>query len=320
MALWDFFKKEKKNTSCTTETTLTDCNEQQRETFTAEQFSGGFDEDFMGEHFEGLGNIWEAFFEEGSSITDELPTIFDNGKVHPRCNVRYEDGSRVVLLQYPGGNEDMQAGALFVRPANAEETEFWSGAPVMKGLPNTIKIKKRHDWSNLVEGVVLAEIMGNGPVFSFYAPFYFRDFAAFVPDTELTVYLSALSLTCRKAEAKELTVEKGPYYEEELQAFLKENPNKTERDFADPTISFVGSKILLPAAYVCESEYRAPIEKVEATRFLGRLVCKLQISFVSLDEQKISVNIYVPAHQLGEYVPQVSDDIEGVLWMTGSVE
>ena len=274
----------------------------------------------MGEHFEGLGNVWGAFFDEGSSITDELPTIFDKGKVHPRCNVRYEDGSRVVLLQYPGGDEDIQAGALFVRASNDDEMDFWSGSPVMKGLPNLVKIKKRHDWSNLVEGVVLAQIMGDGPVFSFYAPFYFRDFAAFVPDSEQTIFLSALALTCRKSVFEEFSDDDGPYYEEQLQKFLKENPDKTEADFAAPTFSLAGSRILLCGAYVCEIEYRVPIEKVEATHFLRRLVYKLRISFVSLDEQKIYVNLYVPAHQLGDYVPQVGDDIEGVLWMTGTVE
>ena len=97
-----------------------------------------------------------------------------------------------------------------MRASNDDEMDFWSGFPVMKGLPNLVKIKKLHDWSNLVEGVVLAQILGGGPVFSFYAPFYFRDFAAFVPDSEQTIFLSALALTCKRSVFEEFSVEDVP--------------------------------------------------------------------------------------------------------------
>jgi hypothetical protein len=59
------------------------------------------------------------------------------------------------------------------------------------------------------------------------------------------------------------TVHQGAFYENCLQAFLEENPEKTQMNFTPPIVSFRGAKILLPSDYSTEWKFRCPVLAVE---------------------------------------------------------
>ena len=187
----------------------------------------------------------------------------------------------------------------------------------MEGLPNPLRIRKSHTWSNGLEGVVAAERVHDGPPVTFFAPFFFRDEPRFEPETEALVSLAALAFSCRKAGMQKFSVEEGPWYEEELQRFLAKNPGKSEADFSAPVVSMQGARILMPQRYACEWQYRCPVLEVARTEVLGQPVYKLHVVFVGVDEETLAGYLYVPERLLDGYIPQAGDDIEGTLWMTG---
>lgn len=319
MGLWDFFtgRRQKKAVA------PSPAKEQGKPPLAMVSVSAeraeGYDEDFMAEHFEGLGDIWGALFGDGDSIVAHLREVLEQGKSYADCRVVYDDKTMAALLQYPDQQKDIRVGALVAGAPESGKMEFYSGFPVMEGLSNSLKIRKRHTWGNGVEGVVAAEQANDGPPISFFAPFYFRDFAAFAPEAELTVSLAALALSCEKAEVQEFTVNEGPLYEMVREKFLKENPGKSEADFSAPVVSMRGARISFPRPYACEWEYRCPVLSVERTSLLGMSLYKLRVIFAGTDEQELSGYLYIPEHQLKGYVPQAGDDIQGVLWMTGAL-
>lgn len=326
MGVLDFFARwRKKNVSPAPEEEKNDIRPEESEEVSSEAAASeeaseesAYDDAFMAEHFEGLGEAWEALFGQAALIQDHLVTIAKEGKCHERCTVRFQNvGLTVSLVQYPDNGRDIRAGVLLAEPPSAEKAVLVSCFPVMEGLPNPLLIRKSHAWRNGLEGVVAAERVHDGPPITFFAPFFFRDEPQFAPGAELSVSLAGLAFSCRKAAMQRFTVEEGPWYEEELQRFLEENPGKSEADFSAPVVSMQGARILMPQHYACEWQYRCPVLDVARTEILGQPVYRLHVIFVGVDDDTLAGYLYVPERLLDGYVPQAGDDIEGTLWMTG---
>lgn len=294
--------------------------EENEEASSKDAFEGSaYDHAFMAEHFEGLGDIWEALLgQEAPKLAEKLPAIVKKSTCHEGCSVLFQDsGITVTLAQYPDNSRDIRTGILLASHPSQKGLVLFSCYPVMEGLPNPLRIRKCHPWTNMLEGVVAAERVHDGPPITFYAPFFFRDALRFVPGAELSVSLAGLAYSCRKAESQSFTVDEGPWYEEELQSFLENNPGKTEADFSAPVVSMQGARILLPLPSACNWQYRCPVLEATRTDVLGQPVYKLHVIFVGVDEANLAGYLYVPERQLNGYIPQAGDDIEGILWMTG---
>lgn len=316
MGLRDFFRRRQKEQSAPEPEEVK--NEARPEEGEEASGASSYDEAFMAEHFEGLGDVWGALIGQASLIRDHLTELVRDGKCHERCTVHFTNvGITVRLVQYPDNGRDIRVGVLLAVPPSAEKTILVSCFPVMEGLPNPLRIRKSHAWSNALEGVVAAERVHDGPPVTFFAPFFFRDAPRFVPEAEVMVSLAALAFSCRKAVMQKFTVEEGPWYEEELQRFLEENPGKSEADFSAPVVSMQGARILMPQPYACEWQYRCPVLDVARTEILGQPVYKLHVIFVGVDDDNLAGYLYVPERLLDGYIPQAGDDVEGSLWMTG---
>jgi hypothetical protein len=222
------------------------------------------DDDFMGaEHFEGHGNAWSALLGENELIAAMLPAIIAEGKPVSVYNAsNSESQMNVLLLLYPAENS-VRAGALLGTSAENKNWEVYSAYPILEGKPSSLTINKAHTWSNGVEGIVAAHMADGGAPVSFFAPFYLRDFAGLPPGINKIVNLGALAFSLRKAEPNEFTVHQGAFYEERLQAFLEENPEKNKADFTPPAVSFRGAKILLPSKYSAEWKFSCPVLAIE---------------------------------------------------------
>ena len=278
------------------------------------------DEDFMAVHFEGLGNIWDAVFAEGSEgFTQCLSWVTSKGVLKKGCQVIYKEDERHIALVQAPAEGDVRATALLVSAENLGKMEVWSGYPLLQGIPNELTITKAHTWSNGVEGVVAAQASNDGPPVTFFGGFYFRDFMKFVPGANLSVSLGALALKISQAEARSLTVSEGPFYEMRLAEFLRENPEKSKEDFVPVQVSYAGARILFPGTYACEWTFRCPVLAVAQTELMDTRFTKITTEFVGQGDEVIRGFLYASEHTLNGYAPQPGDDVEGVLWMTGDI-
>lgn len=279
------------------------------------------DPDFMGIHFEGLGDVWGSLFPDGSkAISECIALATSSGTLQENCQVIYQENkTHVALIQAPEKG-DIQSAVLLVKKEDMQDMHVWSGYPLLQGVPNRLEITKVHTWSNGVEGVVAAEAGQGGPPVTFFAPFYFRDSPKFLPGMTFSISLAALAFHLKKAQDITFPVETGPFYDLKLEEFLKENPGKVAADFIPPDMTFAGASILLPATYVCEWRYRVPVLSIDYVEFMGNRFTKIGTTFVGCDEDTIHGNLYAADHILQGYAPQVGDDIEGVLWMTGVLQ
>lgn len=218
----------------------------------------------MGIHFEGMGDVWEAMFAEGTrGVATCIAKTTSEGVLRKRCQVLYqEEETHIALLQYPE-QADIQSAVLLVKTKDAQNMQLWSAYPLLHGIPNTLEITHTHTWSNGVEGVVAAHLVEDGPLITFFVPFYFRDFTTFTPGAKLTVSLGALAFSLKKANAMNISVDEGPLYETLGKDFLTENSGKKEKDFPAEKLELTVASLLLSSDYVCEWTYRCPVLAVE---------------------------------------------------------
>ncbi len=154
---------------------------------------------------------------------------------------------------------------------------------------------------------------------TFYAPHYYLERNIYVPEAEVEVELAALALLIQRADVSEFSVDKGPLFEDGLRKFLAKNPGKTKGDFEPPIISMRGSRLLFPTKYACEWEFRCPVMEVEETLLFGVVLYKITTVFVGHGDTEIKGTLFASERILKNYVPRVGDDVQGVLWMTGTV-
>jgi hypothetical protein len=271
---------------------------------------------FYGKHAETLGDVWNAILGDSEKVSPWInETVAKGGKTSPTTVIHDGKEIEAVLMHYP--NEGLaKMGVLYAKAQADESWSLYSAFPIFAGIGNSLSISGVHTWGNGIEGVVAASKAG-GPPAVFFDPFYFKEMDKFLPGAELKVSLSALAFRIGKAEATELPVHGGEFYETKLKEFLDANPEKSKDDFEPPKLKFQGSRILMPTQYVCEWFFRCPVSDCVQFSFLNTIFYRLTVIFAGVDDSEMSGYIYASEHVLKDYVPQAGDDVEGILWMTG---
>ena len=276
------------------------------------------DAGFQGEHFEGMGNVWSAMFGEAADITSLLPAVIQEGVLKDGAAVNHAGIERGVLLhEYPEFGP-IRAGALSVVMKEEKNIELWSAYPILEGASNSIIIDGRHTWENGIEGTVAAYI-DSGPPVAFFDPYYYRESDRFVKGVVVQVDLAGLAFSLAKADAKDIAVTKGEFYDMELNRFLTENSEKKASDFKPPIVTMRGARILLSSTYVPEYTFQCPVLNVEECTFFGTRFFRIQTVFAGRDESELRGFIYASEAILNGYEPKRGDDVSGILWMSGHI-
>lgn len=119
-----------------------------------------------------------------------------------------------------------------------------------------------------------------------------------VPGKELYFRISASAQKLDKQPVKSFTITEGALYEAELSGFLKENPNKTEKDFSGVKISTEGMTALLPRGYTTFFELAFPVLAIESTIFLGEKILKMKVILHRFEDEEIYMNLYAAPNQI----------------------
>lgn len=277
---------------------------------------------FFGEHYESLEPIWEATLGDKTTVLEAFAHFTSNATPPNRINSINDERGFVLLSQSPSEG-DMVAGVLGTQQAGKEVLEARAFFPLLKGYPNPLIIHDTHTWASKLEGTIAAQLYPDGSSIDFFAPYYFLDQKEFEKakqqEKPLTVELGAMAFSMGPAQTLGYSVDQGSLYETALEHFLGENPDKTQADFENPTVTTEGLRLLMPTQYTCEWAYRCPVEGVEQLLFYNMPFFKLTVPLVGVGETVMRIHLYVSQAELNGYVPSVGEDIEGVLWMSGSI-
>lgn len=283
---------------------------------------------FGGEHFEGLGNMWEAVGVENMQeyiqqlskkatylIKNDTPLSENDRLFMQYMQIIYRDCG-VVLGFAPQLNEDIQI-ALLVKEGD-KCLEFLSAYPFMRGFPNEVTIEGYHTWESGIEGVFMAGFHDMTSV-TWFDPFYLYTKNAQPLHKKAEIMFSGLALKLEKTKSKVMTVHHGGLFQLRLEEFLKNHPNKTAAAMPPVKIELGKATLFLPTSYATEYEYQAKINHVKTCRLGDKKVYQLE-AIVLRDPEKDSaftLNLYAFEHVLNGYKPKKGNFVHGILWLTG---
>lgn len=275
---------------------------------------------FVGRHFEGLGDVWAAFFPGGSrEYVEKLHTLFETSAARGPVMHR-RDGSSVILLTSPseGG---ISIHSHIVMKQGQGKADFVGGYPALEGLPERCVIEQAHIWSNGISGVVAARTCSMHTPLAFFLSGFFQHVPQLRFGTCETFHVAGLALSLEKTKRTEFRPEPGTAaYDSALKAFLMENPGRTAGEFRPPMFSSHGCGVLLPTELVGIWGFQIPVLGVEKTEFMGSVFLRILTLFAGFGEQSVQGYLYVAGHVLGTCEPQIGDDVTGTLWMQGALE
>lgn len=225
-----------------------------------------------------------------------------------------------AALFYHSKKSSFLSGTLLDFDFPNEKINWISTYPVMQGLLNEVVIQRNYTWQNGLLGEVFARVKDNFLI-SFFDPFYCQNQTRYSQNEAMQIELSALALVCSPANPLVFNIERGYFL---LKKYKELEAQKTGGAISFPGISFSKLCRLIPYKYATWFIYQSPVEAVEKRLFEGKQIYKLTVRLGPEDAiskgQDLLTHLYVPKMILNNYEPKVGDDIQGILWLTGTLK
>lgn len=231
------------------------------------------------------GSHWDALVEGDHEIQQTVMETIQDGELVEAPSV---DGREIT---------GHRAGDGAVRTVGVTaDGQMWTAYPVVDGLTHEVEIDGLIPWSNGVEAQLRGQL---GPVEINFFPTNFFAEADGAFGGERRVELAGLAYDCSPADPE------------------------TVRDEPGEELSTEGMAAFFPfeRGDVDDYAFQTRVKEVEEVAFGDRTVYRLLASlFRTEDGDDVDISLYASEHVLGEYVPEVGDDVTGVLWLQGRVE
>lgn len=273
-------------------------------------------------HHQGLGDQWVVLVgDPQAAMPQVVGTVLHAGGTRP-CWQRKTSSSEFVLMAWPE-DKPIRAAVLMQGALEGSDEERSmkpvTAMPLLEGAPNDFMVDDVIPWASGVEANVGVEVIEGSRPMWFYDPLYYRDKEDLTPGVTHTFLLAGLAFGLRKALLDDITITKGPRYEDYAAAWLAENPGKNRLDVPPLKMSMVGRKIIMPGRNFCEYEIRNSILSVEKTQLDKLEVYMLGMAFDFDDRPPMQVMLYVPVHVCGDYEPQEGDEVDAYIWLQGRI-
>lgn len=272
------------------------------------------------------GDQWRAVAESVEFVREMVPRLLERGRLVAEADVeiRGEDGvaraESGFALAYP--DTPLRYLALCATNSAGSEIfrEFINGSPFCaEGVEAELEIEEvLPDEDPMEGGLVLAT--RDGGLMWLVDPLFFANRALYQPGRMLLFSVSALAYTVRPARTEPIVITSGNFLEFHRQRMLEEDPALDPDEIREVELSLEGARSFFPNNVdpLLGSTFRSPVEAVEAFEVEGTRFVRMRISPLTDEEQTVSMWLYAAPHVLGDYAPQVGDEVEGTAWIQGT--
>lgn len=267
------------------------------------------------------GDHWDAVTSGAETfIPHYLPLALEKGEISGHA--AYDASSRAngaaesaFLIAYPATGEIL-GGNLVAKTSTEGTLELWSSYPYAAlGESVRLKVASLEEWSNGVEGSVVA-YRGGGGTLTFFDPFFFTNKSKYLLGFEYQFIVYGFAYLIAKSEEIVHKISSGAGYELERLRRQEEGNPMQEGETYDVTLGKRSTIMSDSFKYPGEYEFFLPVEMVEYTDFLGEPIMVIK-SHINDDKKDIPITIYAAKRLLkGGDVVQ-GDLISGYLWLQG---
>ncbi len=268
---------------------------------------------FSVKHSEVMGDVWEALFGDVEQFLRILPEGLESGEIISQGTIKEKNG-------YILADRRCSLPLLhLIKEMNSKKKLYISSAPLLPGIERKVKLTDIYTWKNGGEGEFAGSIKKVPYHLNFYDPFFLTDKEKYVKDKEYKISLAALAYNIKLFKDYTFSVSNGPFYEMQLEEFLKENPSKTKEDFESPVIRVSGEvfRMFFPSEIVSSFNGVGEVEDIFSCRLFDIPVYVLKVNFGHKGDDDLLVNLYVSSKICKGYIPKKGDVIETVCWLTG---
>lgn len=259
---------------------------------------------FPSKHEEDMDGVLSALCETEEEFEKLLGPVIESAEV-VQDSQRQIAGEEILILKSSSSWGRQHIAFYIAKDPVEKKVMLKMQIPQYEGMVCKAKILSTCTWPNKIGGEV-ALAVGETLITAVVPDFYLKK-ELLVPGKELYFRISASAQKLDKQPVKTFTITEGALYEAELSRFLKDNPNKMEKDFPGIKISTEGMVAIFPREYSTYFELASPVLATENTTFLGEKILKMKVILHRFEDEEIYMNLYATPNQIvfGENIDSV---------------
>ncbi len=267
--------------------------------------------EFIGEHFEGLGDCLDALFGSAEEFFEHLPKSIERGEKI------FQTNKTAHIIKYPDSKEI--SFVHLIGPYETFSSAYIASAPLLGGVKHTLKLTDCYTWKNGLEGEFCGILCSDEKiVLSFYNPFFMRDIANFKTGGEYNVSLAALAFDIEPFKEQEIKVNTGAFNKAGKRELSSGRSKiKDKFPFATLKISREVFRAFMPSNYTCIFNAAGCIEGISYTHLFNTPIAILRVNFGLKGKDDFLINLYSSPYVCGPYMPKEGDTIQTNIWLCG---
>jgi hypothetical protein len=273
----------------------------------------------------GHGNHWETLYNVDDYVNDKLARDCQDSKLICRFPCRdvkgqSERSEEVACLRY--GDHRFANQILVVTDSSDSSRFLFSAYPVaLNGVLQTVTVDHLSPWEHGIEGWIHASVAEDAASISFFDTMFFSGSDQLQSGQQIDVSLSGIAYWLRPIQMRSFEIKEGPMWEMEREKRLKNG--EAEKDACRPVeIHMTGASIFLPRGgeeIPDDAQFQGVIETLDSFEHDGQKIYRMEMVVMRPDDREFRIAVFASEYALEGYVPQLGEDVEGILWLQGHV-
>jgi len=268
------------------------------------------------------GNHWETLYSLDEYIEEKLRRDVTDGALVCRAPcVDVADGTdrteQVVCFRW--GTDRLANQVLVVSNTPQQNHLFFSSYPVaLDGADIDVLISRVEPWEHGIEGWIHGSVTSEGAAIHFFDTMYFADSAALRKGDTVRYRLAGIAYWLRPIQIRSFEVKEGGMWEWMKQRRLEEGESPEEAS-RPVEVHLTGAAGFLPCdGDQCdEAQFQGVIETLDTFEHDGQKIYRMEMVLMRPGEEEFRIPVYASERALEGYVPQLGEDVEGIMWVQG---
>lgn len=273
----------------------------------------------------GHGDHWSALYDLENFPADIITRDLEDSNLvdqHPCVDVAHGSDRAEEVFCLRRGNAPLVHDVLVVSDSQEDSRSMFSAYPVLlDGIRHRVTLDHFEPWPHGIEAWAHVRVTDAEVSVCFFDTRYYAGSTIYQPGQALDVSLAGLAYFLRPIQIRAFEIKEGPLWEMEKQRRLDEG--KSEQEAARPvTIHMTGGTTFLQLGgrnSRDDAQFQGVIDDVRSFEHDGQTIYRLEMVVMRPDDQSFRLPVFVSERALDGYVPQLGEDVEGLLWLQGII-
>jgi hypothetical protein len=271
------------------------------------------------------GNHWDTLYDMATIGNEIFVRDLQDGEVvdqHPCIDLAHGSDRAETVTCLRWGNAPLVHDVLVVSDSQEDCRFMFSAYPViLEGMRYRVTLDHFEPWPHGIEAWAHVRVTEAQAPVCFFDTRYYAGSAVYQPGQVLDVSLAGLAYFLRPIQMRSFEIREGPLWEMDRQRRLEEG--ESEEEASRPvTIHMTGGSIFVQLGGKNardDAQFQGVIEAIASFLHDGQTIYRLEMTVMRPDDQSFRLPVFISEYALDGYVPQLGEDVEGLLWLQGRI-